>query len=127
MDGDGGYVGQLSYDFEQYGRMVYDDDSNVSLSCVGGLRQRWLIQSTGQTYSLVGFAVFMNALNHYLFKVLQFDPVSQWSKVSEVDYEYYFERVYFDMGTREFMSAKKLTVPTTAESSHRFLKANIRS
>ena len=31
IDSSGDYVGRLTYDFEQYGRMVYDDDSNIVL------------------------------------------------------------------------------------------------
>lgn len=118
MSGDGGYVGQLLYDYEQYGRMMYDDDSDVRLMCAWQPKPNWFICTTRQTHSLAGFSVFMHALNHYLFDVLQFDPVSQWSKISPTEYEYYFERVYFDLGTREFTAVKKLTVPDAAESSH---------
>jgi hypothetical protein len=109
MDGKGGYVGHLLYDFEQYGRMLYGDDSGVALHCGSLPKINWLIRSTERVQQLAGFAVFMDALNHYLFAVLQFDPVSQWSKVSPTDYEYYFERVYFDMGTRQFNAVEKIS------------------
>ena len=109
LDGDGGYVGHLLYDFEQYGRMLYGDDSGVALLCGLQAKANWLIRSTERIHYLAGFAVFMDALNHYLFTVLQFDPVSQWSKISPTEYEYYFERVYFDMGTRQFNAVEKIS------------------
>jgi hypothetical protein len=102
LDGAGGYVGRMRYDFEQYGCMIYDDDSDVALVCRWLPRADWMICSTEQVHRLAGFDVFMHAMNHYLFLVLQFDPVSQWSNASATGYEYYFERVYFDMGTRQF-------------------------
>jgi hypothetical protein len=102
MNGTGGYVGQMRYDFEQYGCMMYDYDSHVALVCRWLPRAHWMIRSTEQIHRLTGFDVFMHAMNHYLFSVLQFDPVSQWSNASATDYEYYFERVYFDMGAHQF-------------------------
>ena len=107
IDGSVGYVGRMVYDFEQYGRMMYDVDSEISLLYRWQPDTDWLIQSTQQVQLLAGFSVFMHAMNHYLFDVLQFDPVSQWSKASGTDYEYFFERVYFDMGTRQFNAVKK--------------------
>lgn len=127
MSGDGGYVGQLLYDFEQYGRMMYDDDSDVRLICTWQPKHTWLICATRETHSLAGFSVFMHALNHYLFDVLQFDPLSQWCKISSTEYEYYFERVYFDLGTREFTAVKKLSVPDAAESSNSLFTKKRRS
>ena len=49
----------------------------------------------------------MHAMNHYLFEVLKFDPVSQWSKVSAADFEYYFDRVCFDMDAQQFCVSEK--------------------
>lgn len=109
MDGDGGYVGRITYDFEQYGRMMYGDDSDVLLRCLWQTQSNWRILSTAHAHRLAGFSLFVHALNHYLFQVLQFDPVSQWNKVSATDYEYYFERVYFDMGTQQFNPVEKVT------------------
>lgn len=100
MDGVGGYVGRMRYDFEQYGSMIYADESDITLQCQS--HEDWVIRSTGQMHRLTGFSVFIQSLNHYLFKLRRFDPVSQWCKVSAIDYEYYFERVYFDMCTRQF-------------------------
>jgi len=108
-DGDGGYVGRITYDFEQYGRMMYGDDSDVLVQCLWQTHADWRIFSTAQAHRLAGFSLFMHALNHYLFQVLQFDPVSQWNKVSATDYEYYFERVYFDMGTQQFNAIEKVS------------------
>lgn len=116
QDGEGGYVGRITYDFEYYGLMMVDDDSDVELLCRCYPRAEWLIRSRETVHQFVGFSVFMNALNHYLFEVLQFDPVSQWCKVSDADYTYYFERVYFDMGTHKFKVVNKLSVADTAES-----------
>lgn len=107
LDGVGDYVGQMTYDFEQYGRMMYDDESGVVVQCCLQPHADWLIRSTESLPRLAGFSVFMHAMNHYLFQVLQFDPVSQWSKASPTDYEYYFERVYFDMGTQQFNAVEK--------------------
>ena len=109
MDGDGGYVGRITYDFEQYGRMMYGDDSDIFVKCLWQTHADWRILSTVQAHRLAGFSLFMQALNHYLFQVLQFDPVSQWNKVSATDYEYYFERVYFDMGTQQFNAIEKVS------------------
>lgn len=127
LDGDGGYTGRLQYDFEQYGRMVHDDDAAVSLRCRWDPHAHWLIRSTSATNGLAGFGVFMHAMNHYLFVVLQFDPVSQWHQVSDSDYEYCFERVYFDMGTQKFNAVKKISVSDSAESARNYWTANIRS
>lgn len=107
LDGEGGYVGRITYDFEQYGRMMYDDDTDVQLKCGCEPFEGWRIITTSKMQRLAGFSVFMNALNHYLFEVLQFDPVSQWNMVSLSVYEYYFERVYFDMGTQQFKMVDK--------------------
>jgi hypothetical protein len=120
QDGEGGYVGRITYDFEHYGRMMFDDDSDVELFCRWYPRAEWFIRSRETVHRFVGFALFMNALNHYLFEVLQFDPVSQWCKVSDADYAYYFERVYFDMGTHKFKVVNKLSVADTAESRRGF-------
>jgi hypothetical protein len=109
MDGEAGYVGRITYDFEQYGRMMYGDDSDVLVRCFWQTQANWRILSTAQAHRLAGFSLFMHALNHYLFQVLQFDPVSQWNKVSATDYEYYFERVYFDMGTQQFNAVEKVS------------------
>lgn len=124
MDGVGGYVGRMTYDFEQYGRMLFGDDSEVELQCQWQPHANWVIRSTVLKHSLAGFSVFMHAMNHYLFEVLQFDPVSQLSKVSASDYEYYFERVYFDMGTRQFNAVQKLAVVETGESLRTFFRTN---
>jgi hypothetical protein len=127
IDGAGDYVGRLTYDFEQYGRMVYDDGSDISLQCRWQPHSNWLIQSTGQVHNLAGFFVFIKALNHYLFEMVQFDPISQLCKTSSAEYKYYFERVYFDMGTGQFVSAKKIPVVNSGEAARDSLKLNIRS
>jgi hypothetical protein len=120
-------VGSLTYDFEQYGRMVYEDDSNIILKYHRQPNASWLIQSTGQVHSLAGFVVFMKALNHYLFEIIQFDPVSQLCKASSTEYEYYFERVYFDMGTGEFVSIQKMSVLNSDETKRAFQNLIVRS
>lgn len=103
MDREGGYIGRMNYDYEQYGRMICGDDLDVELLFLCAASSAgWVIRSVKQKKSLAGFSIFMSALNKYMFDVLQFDPVSQWSKISTGDYEYYFERVYFDLGTRQF-------------------------
>ncbi len=103
----GGFVGQLAYDFEHYGRMLYGEKSDVGIDFVCQRQTRWLIFSRETTHQLNGFVVFMGAMNHYLFQVLQFDPASQWTNVSANEYEYHFERVYFDMSTRQFKPFSK--------------------
>lgn len=123
-NGDGGYHGRMTFDFEQYGRMMYGEDSEVELLCRGQPYARWTICSTKSVHSLAGFSVFMNAMNHYLFKVLRFDPVSHWSKPSITDYEYYFERVYFDMGTRQFNAVEK-AVSVTDKYARGFFDSKI--
>jgi hypothetical protein len=127
IDSASDYVGRLTYDFEQYGRMVYDDDSTIVLQHHWRPHSNWLIQSTGQVHSLAGFVVFMKALNHYLFEIIQFDPVSQLCKASDTEYEYYFERVYFDMGTGKFVSAQKMSVLNSDETKRAFQNLNVRS
>jgi hypothetical protein len=77
--------------------------------------------------SLAGFLVFMKALNHYLFEIIQFDPVSQLSKSSVTEYEYYFERVYFDMGAGKFISAQKMPILNSDEAKRAFQNLNLRS
>ena len=125
IDSAGDYVGRLTYDFEQYGRMVYDDDANIVMQCHWQPHSNWLIQSTGQVHKLAGFFVFMKALNHYLFEIIQFDPVSQLCKASSTEYEYYFERVYFDIATGEFISVKKMAVLNSDEAARVFKNLNI--
>lgn len=110
MDGSGGYVGRIAYDFEQYGRMIYDDYSDIAMICRWAPHADWIVFCTGNVHRLSGFSAFMQAMNHYLFSVLQFDPVSQWSKLSATEYVYYFERVYFDMGTLQFCPIRKMAV-----------------
>lgn len=123
----GGYEGHLLYDFEQYGRMLYSYDSGVTLLCEGESYRQWMIESTDLMHSLSGFSVFMHAMNHYLFKVLQFDPVSQWKQVSETEYEYYFDRVYFDMDTQKFNLLKEMPVTDSVETMHKLMRLKFRS
>lgn len=123
----GGYVGHLLYDFEQYGRMLYGYDSGVALVCEGQPCARWIVAPTDLTHSLSGFSVFMHAMNHYLFKVLQFDPVSQWTQVSNTEYEYYFDRVYFDMDTQKFNLLKEMPVTDSVEAMRKLLRLKSRS
>lgn len=125
-DGPCSYVGRIAYDFERYGRMMYDDGCDIAMICRCLPAADWIIFPTGQEHRLAGFSVFMQAMNHYLFSMLQFDPVSQWSKVSAIDYEYFFERVYFDMGTHQFSPIKKMAVPDIVENTKNFINANIR-
>jgi hypothetical protein len=121
-DAVGAYQGSLFYDFEQYGRMLCGYESGVALFCAGPPSVRWVIESTDLTYSLSGFPVFLHAMNHYLFKVLQFDPVSQWTQVSETEYEYYFDRVYFDMDTQEFNALKEMQVTDAVKTIRKLLR-----
>lgn len=123
----GSYEGVLLYDFEQYGRMLYGYDSGVALVCSGSPSVRWVIESTDLTYILSGFPVFMHAMNHYLFHVLQFDPHSQWTQVSETKYEYYFDRVYFDMDTQEFNVLKEMQVTDSVETIRKLLRLKLSS
>ncbi len=123
----GGYEGYLFYDFEQYGRMLYGYDSGVALVCDGSPCARWLIESTDLTYRLTGFSVFLHAMNHYLFRVLQFDPISQLKQVSDTEYEYYFDRVYFDMDTQKFNVLKEMPVTNSVETIRNLLRFKSRS
>jgi hypothetical protein len=82
LDSADGYVGRLTFDFEQYGRMVYNDDSNIVLKSHWQPHSNWLIQSIDQVHKLAGFLMFIKSLNHYLFEIIQFDPVSQLCKAS---------------------------------------------
>ena len=100
------YIGLIHYDFERYGCMVYGANSPVQLCCRWQPRAEWFIRSTEQTHNLAGFVVFMNALNHYLFEVLQFDPISQWSKASNSGYELHLESVCFDLSTQDIRKIK---------------------
>ena len=120
IDSVGDYVGRLTFDFEQYGRMVYDNDSDIVLQCRSESYAKWLIQSIGQVHNLAGFFVFMKALNHYLFEIIRFDPVSRLCKASSAEYVYYFEHDYFDMGTDEFVSTKEVSILNSDETNRFF-------
>ena len=126
-DGSGAYIGRMTYDFEQYGRMLYDNETGVALEYQLLVCSGWSIRLTGTGQGLAGLSVFIQAMNYYLFSVLQFDPVSHWSKLSDREYEFYFERVYFDMGTQQFIPMRKKSVVTTVDGVRSFLKAKIRS
>jgi hypothetical protein len=126
-DGSGAYIGRMTYDFEHYGRMLYDNETGVALEYRLLLCSGWSIRLTGAGQGLAGLSVFIRAMNYYLFSVLQFDPVSHWSKLSDKDYEFYFERVYFDMGTKQFTIAKEMPVLDTADGVRSVLRAKIRS
>lgn len=123
----GDYEGYLRYDFEQYGRMLYGYDSGVAVVCDRSFEVRWLIESTDLTSSLSGFPVFLYAMNHYLFKVLHFDPVSQLKQVSDTDYEYYFDSVYFDMDTQKFNVLKAMPITNSAETMRKLSRLKLRS
>lgn len=123
----GGYEGSLLYDFEQYGRMLYGYDVGVALIYNGSPYARWLIQSTDLTYRLSGFSVFLHAMNHYLFKVLKFDPVSQLKQVSATEYEYYFDRLYFDMDTKKFNVLNEMQVTNSTEKMRKLMCLKLRS
>lgn len=124
---DGGYVGHLRYDFEQYGHMLHDYDAGVALVCLGQPSAHWMVVSTDLTHSLSGFSVFMQAMNHYLFKVLQFDPVSQWTQVSDTEYEYYFDRAYFDMDTKKFNVLKEIPATDSVEKIRNLFRLKLRN
>jgi hypothetical protein len=87
-DGSGAYTGRMTYDFEQYGRMLYDNETGVTLEYQLLVCSGWSIRLTGAGQGLAGLSVFIHAMNYYLFSVLQFDPVSHWSKRSDKDYEF---------------------------------------
>lgn len=122
----GNYVGILTYDFEQYGRMLYGYDSGVALICVGHPSASWMITSTDLRHSLSGFGVFIRAMNHYLFKLLRFDPVSHLKQVTNTEYEYYFDRVYFDMDTKTFNVIKEMSVSDAVENKQKLLRLKLR-
>lgn len=100
------YIGRMSYDFELYGRMSYWHDVEVVVACESLIELRWSISSTASRHSLAGFAEFLQALNHYLFDFLKFDPTTHWYKPFSSQYEYHFEPVYFDLGLQQFVSNK---------------------
>lgn len=127
LDGAGAYVGNFYYDFEQYGCMVYGAESTVKLLCLWNPHAVWVIRSTEPVHKLTGYAVFMEALNHYLFNVVRFDPVSQWCKVSSSEYEYHFENMYFDLGTQEFTAIKKLSVADSGDRLQKFFRLKLHS
>ncbi len=126
-DGSGSYIGRMTYDFEQYGRMLYDNEAGIALEYQLLVCSGWSIRLTGAGQGLAGFSVFIHAMNYYLFSVLQFDPVSHWSKLSDKDYEFYFERVYFDMGTKQFTAVKEIPVVDTVDGVRSFFRAKIHS
>jgi hypothetical protein len=127
VDGSGSYVGRMTYDFEQYGRMLCDNETGIALDYKLLESSDWSIRLTGVEHGLAGLSVFIQAMNYYMFDVLLFDPVSHFSKMSEQDYEFYFERVYFDMGTQQFNSVKKIPAVSTADGVRSFFRAKIRS
>lgn len=126
-DSSGAYIGYFTYDFEQYGRMLYDNETGIALEYQLLVCSGWSIRLTGTGYGLAGLSVFINAMNYYLFSVLQFDPISHWSKQSDKEYEFYFERVYFDMGTKQFTTVKEMPVVDTVDGVRSFFRAKIRS
>jgi hypothetical protein len=102
------YVGQMVFDLEMYGCMHRAYDTQVHITCDASLADlSWSIQPSTLENMPVGFAEFMRALNVYLFRVLKFDPVSNWYKPFASQYEYHFEPVYFDLGSAQFVSKKK--------------------
>lgn len=105
-DEEDGYVGRMQYDFEQYGRMLYDHETDISLVCRSFTDLDWLIVAHDLKSQLSGFERFIQSLNHYLFEVVKFDPLAHWSKPSGTYYLYHFEPVYFDVGLRQFISSK---------------------
>jgi hypothetical protein len=62
-----------------------------------------MLKSTIRMHKLAGFPVFIDALNNYLFDVLCFDPKSQFSKVSPIYFEYYFEDVFLTLLQRNLI------------------------
>lgn len=127
LNGVGCYQGILLYDFEQYGCMLYGYGLGAAMVCDGSRRERWVIEATDLTYSQSGFQVFLHAMNHYLFQVLLFDPVSQLKQVSDTEYEYYFECVYFDMGTQKFNVLKEMPVTDFVEMTRKLLPLKLSS
>ena len=97
------YVGVLRYDFERYGHMLHENEIGITLICVDKTNSSWIIESADADHFQVGLNVFMASFNSYLFKVLQFDPVLVWSDLSSSNFEFHFDRVYFDIGRSCFI------------------------
>lgn len=103
-DGMDEYVGRINYDFEQYGCMSCGCYADLLLSRHSVTGSNWFISSLESHERIIGFAAFMHALNYYLFDFLKFDPLTQWCKPFDSQFEYNFEPVYFDMDQRVFIS-----------------------
>lgn len=101
-----GYIGKLYYDFEQYGRMYRSYYVDVILCNDDTLAIAWSIEYIDSENLFVGFQSFIKSLNYYLFEIQKFDPLTNWYKPFESQFEYCFKPVYFDMGLNQFLTKK---------------------
>ncbi len=100
-DDEDGYTGCMRYDFEQYGQMFYAHRTKVHLCCSSFAAMDWRLTLSELSDRLAVAHGFSNALNHYLFDVLKFDPITQWHKPFGSCYEYHFRPIYFDIGLQK--------------------------
>ena len=75
----------------------------IKLVCLDRSNSSWIVKSADADHFQVGFDVFIESFNRYLFKVLQFDPVLVCSDSSSSHCEFHFDKVYFDIGRSCFV------------------------
>lgn len=92
----------MTYDLENYGQMLFKNISNVSFHTDVKYAVNWRMDVIEDKHMFANYSVFMDALNFYLFQVRKFNPRLHWNEITDVDKQYCFERMYFDMGLRKF-------------------------
>ena len=87
----------LFYNFEQYGYLYRDKNCSVSIHADANTKSNWAMTVTQTDIKLKKFQEFLTALNFYLFQVLKFRPRITSPEEPDIEEEFYFEPVYFDI------------------------------
>lgn len=103
----GAFEGQFTFDLEQYGLVMSDIVCDVTIGEDSVMVGQWKISMKPMLdVEMPHFDKFVDALNHYVFDVLQFMPSRSVPGKDLPMVKLFFDDIYFDMTGAEPMVQK---------------------